>query len=269
MKTRKSLLGVVLLLFTAGIIALSILGPEMLSRYQDKKILNEIHLETAADEGEGYRYALSGSEKLYILSEALANFQTTNPVIEVGYEETAGAHAFIVNHRGPYEKQITAEDVYSSCNQQLTVFKEIGILPVSVMDIDPEVHTAVLYSAIDVLEPRNNVSVWQISLSDTQRNVSRQYKLMEAYLDADDGKLYEFYVRTEWDWASIDPDQIAASWCEYMELAPPTRYESVNPLLETTPYFQKYWVSGDHGEEILITVGFYEGINELFLKVGR
>ncbi len=268
MRNRSPLLGMVFLIFTAAAIVLSILGPEMLSRYQDRNILNQIHQETAADEGEGYRYAMSSSEKLYLLSEALANYRTAGQA-ENGYQEDTGSYAFIVNHRGPNDKQITADDIYSSCNSQLELLKNAGILPVSVTETEQKMYAAVLYSAIDVLEPRNNVSVWHLSLSDSQRSVSRQNKLMEVYIDADDGKIYEFYARTEWNWEKIDPDRIASAWCTYMEFPEPERYETENPLLETTSYFQKYRIAHNDGEELIITIGFYEGINEVFLKVGR
>ena len=49
----------------------------------------------------------------------------------------------------------------------------------------------------------------------------------------------------------------------------PGPYESVNPLLETTPYFKKYVFPGMGEERTVVTVGFYEGINELFLKISR
>lgn len=52
-----------------------------------------------------------------------------------------------------------------------------------------------------------------------------------------------------------------------MGLDAPQPYESVNPLLETTPFFKKYVFSGMGSETTIVTVGFYEGINELFLKI--
>ena len=42
-----------------------------------------------------------------------------------------------------------------------------------------------------------------------------------------------------------------------------------NPLMEATPYFEKYVISQGEEEETIVTVGFYEGINELFLKISR
>ena len=56
-------------------------------------------------------------------------------------------------------------------------------------------------------------------------------------------------------------------WADYMGLDAPTAYESDNPLLETTPYFRKYVFSGMGDGRTIVTVGYYEGINEIFLKI--
>ena len=57
------------------VIAASVWGPEALAGYKDKEILNETHWKEIEEAGEGYRYSLSGNEKLYILSQCL-NSQT-------------------------------------------------------------------------------------------------------------------------------------------------------------------------------------------------
>lgn len=52
-------------------------------------------------------------------------------------------------------------------------------------------------------------------------------------------------------------------------LTAPEAYETDNPLLETTPYYKKYVFSGPGGERTVVTVGFYDGIDELFLKITK
>lgn len=52
-----------------------------------------------------------------------------------------------------------------------------------------------------------------------------------------------------------------------MGLGSPSSYESDNPLLETTPYYKKYVFQGMGDERTIVTVGYYEGINEIFLKI--
>lgn len=256
-------------LFTGVMIALAVWGPEQLARYQDQVILDAIHIEPVDLEGEGYRYALSSREKLYILSEALSSYLSRNEAAEQEYGQVTGAYAFIENYRGPYEKQITGDGVYDSCNIELAHLKELLILPDEVGEVDKDGYTASLYSAIDVLEPRNNVAVWKVSFLDIQKNISRKNKLMDACIDADNGKIYEFYVRTEWQWEDIDPDAMINAWSRYMELPEPVEYEAANPMLETTPYFKKYSYAGTGEEETIVTIGYYEGIQELFLKISQ
>ena len=128
-------------------------------------------------------------------------------------------------------------------------------------------YDATLYSAIDVLEPRNNVVVWKMELSNSQRNANKANRLIDACIDADDGRIYEFYARTSLVWGEIDTDAIVEAWRTYMGLSAPSAYESDNPLLEATPYFKKYVFSGMGEGRTIVTVGYYEGINELFLKI--
>ena len=88
-------------------------------------------------------------------------------------------------------------------------------------------------------------------------------------LDADDGRLYEFYVRTQQKWEEINADEIIEKWSGYMGLDAPAPYETDNPLLEATPYYKKYVFEGMGDERTIVTVGFYDGINELFLKISK
>ena len=88
-------------------------------------------------------------------------------------------------------------------------------------------------------------------------------------LDADTGKIYEFYVRTGLQWEDINTDAMIGRYAEYLELTGLEKYEDQNPLLETTPYFAKYTFPGEEEDSTTVTIGYYEGIRELFLKVGR
>ena len=260
------------------IMALSIWGPEQLAVYRDGRVLDRIHTQTSEMEGEGYRYTLGSNEKLYILSQCLnsqslpeseQNALTRIEEETADYQDLAGTYAFVVNHRGPAEKEITEEEIFSTCNEMLENLKALEILPETVREVQGADYEATLYSAIDVLEPRNNVAVWKMSLSNSKRNADKSNRLIDAYLDADDGKLYEFYVRTERKWEEIDPDKIIEKWSEYMGLDAPEPYETENPLLEATPYYKKYVFAGMGDERTIVTVGFYDGINELFLKISK
>lgn len=275
---KKTTLNLRFLLFVGLILILSIWGPETLSRYMDHSILDETHTETVNTSGEGYLYALSGNERLYIVSKCLnsqtlpeteQNALTNHEAADVDYQSLEGTYAFVVNHRGPSEKEISDTEIFDTCNRGVEALKELGILPEDIRKVDASSYDAVLYSAIDVLEPRNNVTVWKMSLSNIQKNANKADRLIDAYIDADSGKIYEFYARTSLVWEDVNPDKIIEEWSEYMGLSSPMPYEAINPLLETTPYFKKYMFTGMGGENTIVTIGFYEGINEIFLKISR
>lgn len=285
---KKTVINISVLTVTGMVMVLSIWGPETLVRYRDKTRLGWIHTRAVADTGEGYRYTLNPNEKLYILSQSLNSQnlpESEQSAItrsqKMEYQEAPGTYAFVVNHRGPSEKEITDKEIYETCNRELALLKVLGILPDTVEEVGADTYDAVLYSAIDVLEPRNHVGVWKLNLSNSRQNAKKGNRLMDVYIDGDDGKIYEFYARTTLDWEDIDPDKIIKSWSSYMGLLDPVPYEVENPLMETTPYFRKYVFSGggrssskssdgDMGEErTIVTIGFYEGIHELFLKISK
>lgn len=265
------------LLTVVLVIAVSIWGPEAFARYKDKGILNKPHVEMVMEAGEGYRYQMNANEKLYILarcigSQILSESEQNALTFYAGnagfdYEDLEGSYAFVRKYNGPSGKEITDEQIYATCNEGLSVLKELQILPRDVRDVNASSYNATLYSAIDVLEPRNNVAVWKMELSNSQKNADKENRLIDACIDADDGKIYEFYARTSLFWGDIDTDAIVGAWADYMGLGAPQAYESDNPLLETTPYFKKYVFPGMGDGRTIVTVGFYEGINEIFLKV--
>lgn len=273
---KKYILSVALLALTAVVVVLSIWGPETLADYKDRGVLNQIRTQDEETGGEGYRYQLSSNEKLYILSQCL-NSQTVpgteqslqTKEAESTYQDLTGTYAFVVNHNGPSGQEITDEEIYETANAGLTTLKELGILPEDIREVTPDAYEATPYSAIDVPEPRNNVAVWKLSLVGSLQNANKENRLIDAYIDADDGKIYEFYVRSKLKWEDIDPDELIGKWSSYMGLTAPEVYETDNPLLETTPYYKKYVFSTAGGERTVVTVGFYDGINELFLKISK
>lgn len=275
---QKKKIRISVLAATIVILAVAIWGPELLAKYKDGKTLNHITAEAVEKTSEGYRYSLNSNEKLSLLSKCLnnqilpeseLNAMTRSGTENTGYGELTGTYAFVVNRRGPSEKEITDEEIYEICNKGLEELKELEILPDTVKHVNASSYSAVLYSAIDVLEPRNNLSVWKVSLSTSQQNANKTNRLLDAYIDADTGKIYEFYVRSGKTWEDIDPDEVMDKWSGYMGLAGLEEYEDTNPLLETTPYFKKYKFPGMEEDNTVVTIGFYEGINEFFLKISR
>ena len=145
----------------------------------------------------------------------------------------------------------------------------MGVLPDSVKEIEPDAYEAEIYSAIDVLEPRNNMPVWKVSLSTSQQNADKSNRLLDAYVDAETGKMYEFYVRVDESWEDLKPEMMIKKWSEYLGLQGMEKDDRDNPLLETTTYFEKYCFPGMENGKTVVTIGFYEGINELFLKISE
>lgn len=275
---NKPAINIFLLCCAALAVFLSVWGPEAFTDYNDKNVLNNIKFAQEDSEDAGYRYSLSSNEKLFILSECL-NSQNIpesemNALTRVSdgaaeYSDLMGTYAFVLNHKGPTGEEITNSEIYDTCNQGINMLKELGILPNEIMDVSAATHEATLYSAIDVPEPRNNVAVWKLSLANDRQNANKENRLIDAYIDADDGRIYEFYARTNLAWEDIDADELVSGWSGYMGLGAPQEYETDNPLLETTPYYKKYVFEGMGDERTIVTVGFYDGINELFLKISK
>lgn len=275
---RKIMIHLFGLLLALLVLGIAVWGPERFTNYKDKALLNSITVEAVEEENEGYRYTMSNNEKLYILAKCLNNQilpeseLSAKTKVDVGgmeYEELTGTYAFVVNYQGPSGKEITDEEIYEICNREIATLKECGILSETVKEVKASAYNAVLYSAIDVLEPRNNLSVWKVSLSTSQQNADKSNRILDAYIDADTGKIYEFYVRTEQVWGDIEPDEIMEKWSTYMGLSGQQEYEDANPLLENTPYYKKYRFPGIDEQSTVVTIGFYEGINELYLKITK
>ena len=276
---KRKRISLLLLPLALIVVVIAIWGPETLAEYRDGGILNRITTQEAETGTEGYRYFLSGNEKLYILSKCLnnqilpeseQNAMTRNDNVNLDYQELTGSYAMVVNKKNASGQEVLDSQGIELCNQALGELKELGIVPDTVRALNEKSYTAVMYSAIDIPEPRNNVLVWKISLKSGKQNADRENRLLDAYIDADTGKVYEFYVRTQiTTWEDIDADEMIAAWAEYMGLDEPKEYEGANPLSETTPYFRKYTFSGMEEGNTVVTVGFYEGINELFLKISK
>ncbi len=276
-KIIKIIRGPILLTVSIAVMAVSVWGPEQLTYYQDNSIFYKVQGEAMGPESEGFRYLLSGNEKLYLLSKCLNNQilpqSDQNALVRaqerVDVPEFAGSYAFVVKQEDSAGELINQENMWEHCRDSMAYFYQQGILPEEVKTVEEASYSAVLYSAIDVLEPRNNMAVWKVSLTTDKRNADKAGRMIDVCLDADTGKVYEFYVRCNTTWEALDPDAIIAEWSEYVGLTGGEAYEEPNPLLETTPYYKKYSFPGNGQENTIVTIGFYEGINELFLKISR
>lgn len=275
---KEQKLNATVIAVVAVVLVFALWGPEALAKYKDRGLLNRITVEPVENESEGYRYSMNSNEKLYLLSKCLDNqvlpeselsLATQAEAADVDYEELTGTYAFVVNYQGPSDKEITEEEIFDVCNRELEELHELGVIPESVREVSAEAYNAVLYSAIDVLEPRNNLAVWKVSLSTDVQNADKANRMIDVYIDADTGKIYEFYVRTEGTWEDLQPEAIVQAWSGYLGLQGLQSYETVNPLYEATENIVKYAVPGTEDGSTVVTLGFYEGINELFLKIEK
>lgn len=268
---------ILLLVCVVLILFLAIWGPEHLAGYRDKNTLDKVVVQNVEEASEGYQYALSVNEKVYILSACLSNHvmaetqlsEKTKVKDETDYADLEGTYALVTNYQGPTDKEIQETEVFDAFNLELENLKQLGIMPQEVKNINASSYNVELLSAIDVREPRNNVSVWKISLETSQVNSDKSKRVLDAYVDAQTGKIYEFYVRVEKDWSQLNPEEMIKKWSEYLGLEGREVYESDNPLLETTPYYLKYCFPGTNENSTIVTIGFYEGINELFIKISK
>lgn len=277
--TRKNWekLNLLLIPLAAVIVGLAVWGPEALAKYRDSSILNQIQTQESRTGTEGYRYSLGSNEKVYILSKCLNNQilpESDQNAMTRGdnldYENLTGIYAFVANRKDASGQDVEESAGIELANQGLRELKDRGILPEGIQELAQDSYSAVLYSAIDVPDPQNNVLVWKISLDTSLQNANKENRLLDAYVDADTGKIYEFYARTGiTSWEDVDADQMVAAWAEYMGLGEPEEYGNTNPLSENTPYFRKYTFSGMDEEDVVATVGYYEGINEMYLKISK
>lgn len=243
------------ILATALVLTLAICGPQWLAEYRDAQTLDQKVLTASAAAESAYRYELNVNERVYLLSMALDSQNST--------------YALVENSQTVPEGELTEEEIFSVCNAQMLELYDCGVLPDEMKETGGDDYDAVRYSAIDILEPSSNLSVWKLSLSTSRLTTDKDRRAIDVYLDAETGRIYEFYVRCGkgTTWESLDPDAIAANWATYLDLTGQQEYPSDSTLLENTQYYQKYLFTGFEDTATVVTVGFYDGINELFVKV--
>lgn len=278
LKIRNIILYTACVLVTAVVLTLTIWGPQWLADYRDRQTLDKMVQTDSVAAQSAYRYELNVNECVYLLSKALESqttaqsgysMQTDVAANSLNSMELTGTYALVESSQAAAEGELTEDEIYDVCSEQLQELRDCGVLPDDIKEVAAEDYDAVLYSAIDVLEPSNNISVWKLTLSTSRQTTHKVQRAIDVYLDAETGKIYEFYVRCRksTDWESLDPDSIVSNWAAYLELSGLQTYPSDSTLLENTQYYQKYLFTGFEDTQTVVTVGFYDGINELFVKV--
>ena len=121
----KRLKKISLLLVPAAtvIVVLAVWGPETLAIYRDKGILNQIQAQETETGTEGYRYSLSGNEKVYILSKCLdsqaqpESEQNALTRAETDYQGVAGTYAFVANKKEASALRDSSASGIELCNR--------------------------------------------------------------------------------------------------------------------------------------------------------
>lgn len=263
----------VVMILAAAVILLSIFLPAKLSQVFDRSLLDIVQKEEGSNSPESFRYSLTTPERLYILSMALDNrnilqsdyaASLREKAIRTNRKDTVVSYAYVENVRGLAQEEMDGLSAMSICNSVLAVIVKDGL------GID-DFHVTnscrqTLYSAVDILEPQKNVSVWHIEYDTPVPPAGSPFALMEAYVDAETGKIYGFAFRAD-QLADFDADKLAKTWLAQLEITDLGDITENNPMTETATQYKKFATEGMALEKTVFTVGFYEGINEVFVKI--
>lgn len=271
------------LLLVTAVIILSILMPSKLARFYDNSMLGVVYKESTAISPESFQYSsLSERERLYIVSMALGNrnilqsdyaASIREKATRSGRDDTVMTFAYVKNTRGPSAGELDANQATEACKTELA--KIIQACPelkenIDVTELNLNPCSEQLYSAVYMLDPQKNVPVWQIEYSSAippTFNDNLPFALMEAYVDAETGKLYGFAFRLgQADADTFESDALAKAWLDRLGI---TSYEDItedNPFTEDASLYNKFVTDGMDSAKTVFTVGFYEGVNEVFVR---
>jgi len=256
---------------TAVIITLATFGPSVLAKYNDANVLNRVGTESAVGLTAGFRYSLNANERVYILSMALKNQvspQTDYAALTRGRTgDPSSSFAYTENRRGSSPGEMSYEEALKACDKALAELQKTGVIPDCRFDPDNNAYDINLYTAVDISDPQKNISVWQIVYASSRPISEYRGALLEAWLDAETGALYGFSLRSDNPPESFEPDALADAWRQAAGLTETQLSEQNNPLSETTPHYKKYILEGLDYDSTVVTVGYYEGINEIFVRI--
>lgn len=272
----------VLVLVTAVII-LSILTPAQLARFFDNTMLGVVHEDSTPISLESFQYSsLSDRERLYIVSMALGNrnilqsdyaASIREKAIRSERDDSVMSFTYVENNRGSSADELDANQAVEACKTELTEI--ISACPnlkdtIDVIDWNLNPCKAQLYSAVYMLDPQKNVPVWQIEYSSAvppNSNDDLPFALMEAYVDAETGKLYGFAIRLKQvDTEKFEPDDLANAWLGRLGIASFEDITDDNPFTEDASLYNKFATDGMDSAKTVFTVGVYEGVNEVFVR---
>jgi hypothetical protein len=279
----KFLKYVAALLLVIVVIAFSIFMPATLARYYDNSMFGVVYKDSTVISPESFQYStLSERERLNIVSMALGNrnimqsdyaASIREKATRSGRDDTVMTFAYVENTRGPSADELNAEQAIEACKVELTeiirsCFDLNANFDVTELNLNP--CSEKLYSAVYMLEPQKNVPVWQIEYSSAippTFNDRLPFVLMEAYVDAETGKLYGFAFRLEQaDTEDFEPDALAKAWLDRLSIASFEDITDDKLFTENASLYKKFAIDGMDSAKTVFTVGFYEGVNEFFVR---
>jgi hypothetical protein len=271
------------LLLVMAVLILSILMPAQLARFFDNTMLGVVHEESTPISLESFQYSsLSDRERLYIVSMALGNrnilqsdyaASIRDKAIRSERDDSVMSFTYVENNRGSSADELDAKQAMEACKTEL--IEIISASPdlkenIDVIDWNLNPCKAQLYSAVYMLDPQKNVPVWQIEYSSAvppTSNDNLPFALMEAYVDAETGKLYGFAIRPKQvDAQNFEPDALAKAWLGRLGI---TSFEDItddNPFTEDASMYKKFATDGMDSGKTVFTVGVYEGVKEVFVR---
>ena len=259
-------------LIVCGIITMTVLMPAVIARHYDNAMLGAITVEKKDADVAGYKYNLSTDEKLYVLSNALNNrvLPQSDYFAAIHWQDSISdiqtqSYAFQPVYKDSEYNSQTCADALKALQTELQLLNKQGILPA--LDFDPHSnkYETNLFSAIDILEPKENVKVWQISFSGP---IIRD-GLVDCIMDAETHKLYSVSIRAAKTWKQYDADKVAQLWAAYLGSSAPKPYTPDSPLIEDATDYKKYAINGVGSDKTIVTIGYYEGVHEFFIKIAK
>ena len=270
MKTQEKLIYTAAGLIVCGLVAAAVLLPKLISRYYDAAVVGIVRLEEK-DGGEGDNRDLNADEKLYILSNALNNriLPQSDHFAAIRWQDILNnktqSYAFRPVYRESEYNAETRAEALRALKVELDLLREKGVLPALDFNPDNGDYEAALFSAIDILKPQNNVTVWQISFDGAKIRSG----LADCIMDARTHKLYSVSVRAKRTWTQYDESDAVRRWAEYLGAGEPDPYEPGNPWAEDAAVYKKYAFHGMDGSRTIVTAGYYEGVGEFFIRIAE
>ena len=250
----------------------AVFGPGAISRHFDDSIMERIVIEEMDDALPGYVYNLSADEKLYVLSNALNNrippqsdYYAAIRMQDAISNTQTQSYAFQPVYKESEYNDETRRNALLAIEKELAELAEAGILPEINYTPDADAYSVDLFTAIDVLEPKKNVTVWQVN----NNGIIVREGLLDCVMDAHTNQISSVSIRAEKSWEEYDVDAIIQRWAAYLGASAPEPYDPGSPLTIDATHYRRYSIGSADNERTIVTVGFYEGINEFFIKISK